>query len=122
MDTLQALLIDIGRIGMGAVYLFSIVLDYKMRSQVFDMMARKKVSMPKLCFIGADIWKAATSIALIVNFHTFWAALLLALFIFMANVVFNNFWAIPKEQRGFPLVMFMTHLAVCFGLLVIAVS
>lgn len=113
-------LIDTGRIGIGLIFIFSILLDFKMRPQLFELMAQKKVPMPWLFFIGAFIWKMLTSIGLIFNFYTFYVALLLSLYILIANVIFNNFWAMKAEQRDVSLPSFFIHLAVCFGLLVIA--
>lgn len=117
---MQTILIEIGRIGIGLIFVFSILIDIKTRPQVFALMAKKNVPLPWLFYIGAIIWIAVTSISLILNFHPFAAALLLSLYIFIANVIFNNFWTLPKGQRDFNLYLFIIHLAVCFGLLVIA--
>ena len=120
MSLMESTLIDIGRIGIGVVFLVSIAIDYKERLQIFNLMQQKKVPMPWIFYIGAICWKAITSLGLICNLYTFWAALLLALYIFIANLIFYNFWAVPKEQRGFTLAYFLIHLAACFGLLVIS--
>ncbi len=117
---MHILLIDIGRIGVGIVFFAGIFLDFKTRPLIFQLMAQRKVPMPELFFIGAVIWKLVTTIGLIFNLYTFWSALLLSIYIFIANLVFNNFWAQPKERRDFSFYLFLTNLAVCFGLLAIA--
>lgn len=120
MPPLESTLIDIGRIGMGVVFLLSTLIDIKARTVVFSMMKQKNVPAPWFFFIGGITWKAITSIAIICNFYTFWAALILALYIFIANLIFNNFWAVPKEKRDFSMTLFLVYLASCFGLLVIS--
>lgn len=120
MNLLQTILIDVGRVGIGAIFLISVPLDFKSRAQVFELMRQKNLPLPWLFFIGAAIWKTVTSIGLIFNFYAFWAAILLAVYIFIANYLFNNFWAVPKESRDISLGLFMIHIVACCGLLVIA--
>lgn len=112
--------IEVARIGMGGVFLLSVVLDWKARPIVFDLMAQKKVPLPWFFFLGASAWKGLTSIALIVGLHVYWSALSLALYIFIATLVFDNFWAVEKDQRDFTIALFLIHLAACFGLLGLA--
>ncbi len=113
-------LIEIGRIGIGVIFILSVAMDLKTRLQLFQLMAQKKVPVPELFYVGAEIWKFLTAIGLIFNLYTFWAAILLAIFIFIANLIFNNFWAQPKERRDFSFYLFLINLAVCSGLLVVA--
>lgn len=120
MNLLQTILIDVGRLGMGAIFLFSVILDIKSRPQLFELMTVKRVPMPWLFFLGAITWKALTSLGIIFNYYGWLSALLLAVYIFIANVIFNNFWAVPHDQRDFTLVQFLIHLASCFGLIVVA--
>lgn len=117
---MHATIIDVGRIGMGSIFLFSIFLDMKMRHQIFDLMRDKRVPAPWIFFIGAICWKAITSIGLIFNIYASWTAWLLAVYILIATFIFDNFWSVPKSQREYTLVLFLTHLAACFGLLVIS--
>ena len=118
----QICLAEIARAGVGGVYLLSALLDLKARGEIFDLMAKKRVPMPMICYIGAITWKIITSMGLIFNFYVYAAALLLSLYIFLANLVFNNFWAAPAKQRNFSQSMFLTHLAVSIGLLAIAAT
>ena len=113
-------LIDIARIGIGIIFLLSVALDLKTRTQLFQLMALKKIAFPYLFYVGAEIWKFITAIGLVFNLYTFWAAFFLSLFIFIANMIFNNFWAQPKEKRDFSSWLFLINLAACFGLLAIA--
>lgn len=118
----QSCLPAFARVGFGGIFLFSFMLDLKSRDEIFELMKKKKVIFPHLCFCGALIWKFVTSVALIANFYTFWAAILLAMYIFLANLVFNNFWSVPEKQRNFSTAMFITHFATCIGLIAVAAN
>lgn len=120
MSIWQTLLIDLGRIGLGLVFVVSAFIDIQSRTQLFQLMKQKKVRLPWIFYIGALSWKTVTGLLLIANFFTAAAAMLLSLYIFMANLVFNNFWAVDKEHRNFSIYLFLIYLASCFGLLVIA--
>ncbi len=114
------LLLDIGRIGIGIIFLIAVGLDFKTRPQLFELMAQKKVPLPWLFFLGAVAWKALTGIGLVFNIYPLQSALLLSLYVFIANLIFNNFWSTPKEQWDFSFAQFLIHLVICFGLLAIA--
>ncbi|RDI48079.1 DoxX family protein [Aquicella lusitana] len=121
MDMVQLILFDVSRIGIGIIFLIAVLLDFLMRPMVFEMMAQKKVPLPWLFYLGAVAWKTITSIGLVFNIYPFWAAILLAVYIFLATCVFNNFWAASSsEERNQQMVGFMTHLALSFGLLAVA--
>src|SRR3990167_680329 len=116
----QSLLIDIGRIGIGLVFLTSVIIDIKCPQQLFALMTIKRVPFQRVFYIAGMSWKALTSLGLIFSIYPFCAAWLLALYIFIANLVFNNFWNVPAERRDFTFILFTTYLAVIFGLLGIA--
>jgi putative oxidoreductase len=122
MSISHAALANIGRIGVGFVFLISATLDIAAKQELFALMKKKRVSYPRICFVGAVSWKVITSLGLITNFFAYESALLLAFYIFLANLVFNNFWAAPKAQFNFSFAMFLIHIATCFGLLAIAAS
>lgn len=117
---LNELLLNIGRIGLGAIFLFSVAVDLATRKEIFNLMRIKNVPQPWIFYMGAIAWKALTGGAIIANFHPVAASLLLALYILIANMIFNNFWAVPIERRGFSVAMFLIYLASCFGLLLVA--
>ena len=120
MSILQTILIDIGRVGFGLIFFLSIFLDLKARAMLFDLMQQKNVSMPWLFYIGAMACKALTGLALVFNIYTFWAAIILAIYTFIATCIFWNFWKEPKDTRDMMIGSFMIHMAACFALLVIA--
>src|SRR3990167_3689988 len=116
----QPLLVDIGRIGIGLVFLTSVIIDIKCPQQLFALMTIKKVPFQSLFYIGGISWKLLTSLSLIFSIYPHFAAWLLAFYILVANLIFNNFWNVPAERRDFTFILFTTYLAVIFGLLGIA--
>lgn len=58
-------------------------------------------------------------LALIVGWQARWAALALALFTLVANVLFHNFWAMPADKAFLQQLMFLKNLAVAGGLLLV---
>lgn len=118
----QTGLATLARTGIGGVFFLSMLLDLKAHDELFALMAKKNVRLPTLCFVGAVLWKLITSIGLITNTYAYWCALLLALYIFIANFIFNNFWRAPEKQRNFSFSMFLIYIAVCFGLLAVTAN
>lgn len=122
MSMLQTFLIDLSRIGIGASFLFLSCLDIKYRPVIFDLMRKRNLPQHWILYIGALIWKISTSIAIVLNFHTCWAAMLLLIYILIANAIFNNFWTLSGDEQGFSLGLFVTHIAICFSLLLLVAA
>lgn len=120
MDQINLHLLEIARVGIGILFLTAACLDIRSRPMLFELMSQKRIPHRWVFFVGAVTWKAVTSICLIFNIFTFWAALLLALYIFLASCILQNFWSMRDERRQEALVCFITNIAVSFGLLAVA--
>ncbi len=59
-------------------------------------------------------------LALIVGYQTRLAALVLALFTFVASFFFHAYWSVPAEQAFMQQLLFFKNIAVAGGLLVLA--
>lgn len=118
--SLAATLIAMGRIGIGLIFFLSIFFDIKTRTDLFKLMKQKLIPWPWVFYIGGMTWKALTGLALVFDIATVITSLLLAIYILIANVILNNFWAVSKTQRDLVANLFFIHLAVCFGLLAIS--
>ncbi len=118
--SLAATWIAMGRMGIGLIFFLSIFFDLKTRSELFKLMKQKLIPWPWVFYLGAITWKALTGLALIFDIATVITSLLLAIYIFIANIILNNFWAVPKDQRSIVTNLFFIHLAVCFGLLILS--
>lgn len=112
-------MIDVARFGFGLTFLVLTLLDIKSRRTLFRLMKDKQVYHPWIMYLGAIFIKGGTSIALICNYYTFWAGIILIVYILIACAIFCNFWSVPKEQRDFTATLFATYLSICFGLLAI---
>ncbi len=117
------LLFTAGRMGIGAVFMASVWLDIRTRPALFELMTQKHVPLRWLCYLGAISIKLLTGVGLVAGIYIYWSALILSGYTFIANVILNNFWAVESgERRDMTIVLFMVHLAVCFGLLAVAGS
>lgn len=75
---------------------------------------------PTLAAIAAIVIEVVGGAALVLGFYTRFAAIALAVFTLIANVVFHAFWAVPAEQAFVTQLLFTKNIAVIGGLLVIA--
>lgn len=81
--------------------------------------ASKGLPLPTLLALGAGVLEVVGGIALAVGFQARWAALALAVFTFIATVLFHNYWAMPADQQFVQQLMFMKNLSIVGGMLVV---
>jgi len=81
--------------------------------------ASKGLPLPTLLALGAGVLEVVGGIALAVGFQARWAALALAVFTFIATIVFHNYWAMPADQQFVQQLMFMKNLSIVGGMLVV---
>jgi putative oxidoreductase len=81
--------------------------------------ASKGLPMAGVLAFGVAALEVVGGLALIVGFQARFAALALALFTFVASVLFHNFWAMPADQQFMQQLMFMKNLSVVGGLLLV---
>lgn len=73
--------------------------------------------MPELGAAIAVVVEVGGALALLLGFHTRWAALLMALFTLVAGVFFHAFWNVAPEAMQMQQIMFMKNIAIAGGLL-----
>lgn len=73
--------------------------------------------MPQVAVALGLLVELFGGLALLLGWHTRWAALALALFTLVASLVFHNFWALPADQATMQQLLFTKNLAVIGGLL-----
>ena len=76
--------------------------------------------MPQVAAALALIVEIVGSLALIAGFGTRFAALVLAVFTFVASIFFHNFWSVPADQQFVQQLMFFKNIGVVGGLLTLA--
>jgi putative oxidoreductase len=75
--------------------------------------------MPKLLAVGSGALELVASALLIVGWQARWAALALAGFTLLANLLFHNYWTLPADQQMVAQLFFLKNLAVMGGLLMV---
>lgn len=119
MHTWQLVFIYIGRIVMGLVFLFTCVGDVIDRKAILDLMEKKKIPYREYLFPAGVAFKAVMGLGLLFNIYSGVAAFLLAVFMLIANVLFHNFWALEAEERKIEFSLFLVHMGIVAGLIVL---
>ncbi|MCY1308645.1 Inner membrane protein YqjF [compost metagenome] len=65
-------------------------------------------------------FEVLAALALAVGWQARWAALGLALFTVLTNLLFHKYWAVPDDQAFMEQLMFMKNLSIAGGMLVVA--
>jgi putative oxidoreductase len=81
--------------------------------------ASKGVPMPEVCAALAVAAELGLGLLLLVGWQARWAALGLALFVFVITPIFHAFWAVPPEQVMQQQQAFFKNLAAAGGLLLV---
>ncbi len=81
--------------------------------------ASKGLPLPSVLAALAIVVELGAGLALIAGFKARWAALLLAGFTLLASFIFHNYWALPADQQGMQMLMFMKNIAITGGLLMV---
>ncbi|SDH29284.1 putative oxidoreductase [Pseudomonas benzenivorans] len=68
----------------------------------------------------SGVFEVLAALALAVGWQARWAALSLALFTLLTNLLFHNFWALPADQVYMAQIKFMKNLSIVGGMLVVA--
>jgi putative oxidoreductase len=68
----------------------------------------------------SGVFEVCAALALAVGWQARWAALSLALFTLLTNVLFHDFWAMPADQVYMAQIKFMKNLSIVGGMLVVA--
>jgi putative oxidoreductase len=90
--------------------------------QTADFMASKGMAAPRLFLAGAIALELAGSISVASGFQARWGALLLAIFLVPAALIFHNFWTETDPQAWQnQMANFMKNVAL-FGAMVIVIA
>jgi len=116
----------VGQFIIGFVFVVAVINDFLDRHTLQALMDAKLESLLKrpvpqshVLYYGGMALKAICGLALMFNILTSVAAFFLAGFMIVTNVVFNNFWAVMREERKSVFMAFLTNWAVIGGLVVL---
>lgn len=117
--TLNNWLVLGGRILLSLIFLLSGV------NKIFDFeettkyMVSEGMKMVPVTLVGAIIIEVAGALCVMSGFQARFGALLLAIFLVTATLIFHDFWTLPEEAQQMQMIMFMKNLAILGGLLVV---
>lgn len=120
MDTFKTPLILAGRILLALLFLLAGIDKLADIAGTAGYIA--SVGLPAATPLAAlsGAFEVLAALALAVGWQARWAALSLALFTLLTNVLFHNYWALPADQVYLEQVKFMKNLSIVGGMLVVA--
>ena len=115
----NALVVVIARVLLALMFILAGISKFGGIAGTAGYIASKGLPMPTALAVATAAFEVVAGIALAVGFQARWAALALAVFTLLANVLFHNFWAMPAEQQMMQQLMFLKNLAVAGGMLMV---
>jgi len=88
-------------------------------SAVAGMMAKKGMPFADVLLVGAIAFEIAGGLMVLLGWNARWGALLLAVFLIPATLIFHNFWAVDAAQVTNQLNHFMKNLTILGALVFI---
>lgn len=73
--------------------------------------------MPQVAVAMGLVIEIGAGLAILLGWHTRWAALILGFFTLVASFFFHNFWAVPAEAAMMQQLLFWKNVALVGGLL-----
>lgn len=116
----SAYLIIPAQIFLALYFVIGAMMDYKFRQQTLDLMQQKKIPYKNIFYPAAVALKFFGGLAVMFNIFAGIAAIALAIFTLIANIIFNDFWAEEGMKKQFTLLRFLCNLAVVGGLMLVA--
>lgn len=113
----QAIPLVVARVLLAAIFVISGFGKLADLGGTAGYIASVGLPLPQVLAVAAASLELVGGVLLIVGWQARWAALALAVFTFVASLLFHNFWAMPAEQQFMQQLMFMKNLAITGGLL-----
>jgi putative oxidoreductase len=113
----QAIPLVVARVLLAAIFVISGFGKFADLGGTAGYIASVGLPLPQVLAVAAASLELVGGVMLIVGWQARWAALALAVFTFVASLLFHNFWAMPAEQQFMQQLMFMKNLAITGGLL-----
>lgn len=107
----------LGRIGLGAIFLWSGYGKLVHMDGNIGYMKAFAMPSPELLIWPALLIELTAGVMLLVGWKARWAALALAVFTIPATFVFHAFWNVPADQAFNQQIHFLKNVAIIGGLL-----
>jgi putative oxidoreductase len=108
-----------GRILITLIFLRSAYGKITGFSTVAGVMAKKGMPFSEVLLAGAIVFEIAGGLMILLGWNARWGALLLAIFLISATVIFHNFWAVDAAQLTNQLNHFMKNVSILGALVFI---
>ena len=115
----QALAALIGRVLLALMFLLAGLSKFGGLEGTAGYIASKGLPMAQVLAIATAALEVVAAAMLIVGWQARWAALALAAFTILANLLFHNYWTLPADRQMVDQLMFMKNLAITGGLLAV---
>lgn len=109
----------LGRVLLSAIFLMSAVNHALNYSGTVGYMAAEGVPMPSVLLAIGLVFMIVGGLSLLLGVYGQWGAMLLILFLILANFFFHDFWNVPEEQVQNQMIHFMKNTAIMGALLLI---
>lgn len=108
-----------GRILITAIFLNSALGKITEFTVTAGMMAKQGMPFADVLLVGAIVFEIAGGLMVLLGWNARWGALLLAIFLIPATLVFHDFWAVDAEMYRNQLNHFMKNLSILGALVFI---
>ena len=108
-----------GRILITLIFLRSAYGKITGFSTVAGVMAKKGMPFSEVLLAGAIVFEIAGGLMILLGWNARWGALLLAIFLVPATLIFHNFWAVDAAQLTNQLNHFMKNVSILGALVFI---
>lgn len=109
----------VGRILIALIFLKSGFEKIAGFSAVAGFMAKVGMPAPEFLLVGSIVFEIAGGLMVLLGWHARWGALLLAVFLVPATLIFHNFWAVDAAQYSNQVNHFMKNLSILGALVFI---
>lgn len=119
---MNSLLLLIGRVALGLIFLMSGLNKVSNFGPVVEKMQAAGVPLPGKLLPIAILFLIVGALSLIAGARVKIGAALLAVFLVLATFYFHNFWAVEDAAKQMQMIQFMKNLSILGGLFCIAAS
>lgn len=109
----------VGRILITVIFLKSGIEKITGFSAVAGMLAKMGMPFAEVLVVGAIVFELGGGLMVLLGWFARWGALLLAIFMVLATLMFHNFWAVDAAQYQDQLIHFMKNLSILGALVFI---
>jgi putative oxidoreductase len=117
-----AVLLVLGRVLLGGLFLFAGIRHFFLLEPLTGLLASRGVPAPRLALIAGSVWEGVFGALLILGIAVPLAAFALVGFTIVATALCLNFWTMEGQQREVALNGALTNIGVVGGLLIAAAA